>query len=85
MDYLKIAKSFGLNVTQFAEVIGYRKQSIYNGIRKTKQAQEAIERLKDYNDILLEKDIEEAKKRHSERTRYIEAFRESLRECGNYG
>jgi hypothetical protein len=85
MSFQEIAKVFGMSNIQFAEAIGYRRQSLYQGIRKTAKAREAIERLKDLSDQMLEMDIEAAHRKSIKRMSAIREFELSIKERGHDG
>lgn len=82
MRFQEIARLFGLTNEQFAEAIGYKRQSLYQGIRKTSKSQEAIARLHDLNDHMLELDIEAAHRRCAKRKTAIREFANSFRSVG---
>lgn len=83
MKFQEIAKIFGMTIDQFAETIGYRRQSLYCGIRKTAKSQEAVERLKDMNDQMLAFDIETAYLKAAKRRDAISEFELRIKECGS--
>ena len=74
MRFQEIAKAFGMTVGQFAEAIGYKRPTLYLGIRKTARAKEAINKLHELNSVLRKVDIEKANQNYERRKDAVKNF-----------
>lgn len=78
----KIARVFGMTNAQFAEHIGYSRQSLDTGIRPTERSEVAIKNLRELNAMMLRHELEEAKHRFEVRERAVEEFEQQIKNNG---
>ncbi len=79
------ALAFGMTVTQFAEAIGYKRQTIYSAVCGSAKLHKghlsmAAHKLMTLSDKILEQDIQSAKDRHATRRKLIDNFLTRLTE-----
>jgi hypothetical protein len=76
----EIANSFGLTISQFADAIGYSRQTLYRAscgygkLSKTRIGLTAY-KLIEFSDKMLEIDIQLANERHAARRKLIDDFK----------
>lgn len=78
----KIARVFGMTNAQFADYIGYSRQSLDTGIRPTARSEVAIKKLRELNALMFKLERAEAKRRFEVRENAVKEFEQQIKNNG---
>ena len=81
MTIRQIAKAFGMSVTEFAEYLGYTRQTLYNENKENRnevRAKAAVRLLCSLNQKQFDEEMQKAGERFNERKEAIAAFEKNF-------